>query len=99
MGMNNTKKLLWKFYWDCDSMGEVKGLFTATAGEIEDAIGKTVEFGEILGKHSDISGELERSDLVLVTDDQEDIKTIERIGKKYDYDFLNQGYNPLRYIH
>lgn len=80
-------------------MGEVEGLFTATEGEIEDAIGKTVEFGEILGKHSDISGELERNDLLLVTDDQEDIETLERIGKKYNCDFLNQGYNPLRYIY
>lgn len=99
MGMNNTKKSLWKFYWDYGSMGDVKGLFTATAEEIEGAIGKTVDFGEVLGKHSNVYGELELADLVLITDDQEDIKTLERIGQKCNCDFLNQGYNPLKYIY
>ena len=54
---------LWKFYWDCGRMGNLDGLILATDKEVECALGRQLDFGEALGKHSQIYGELEPGDL------------------------------------
>lgn len=85
---------LYKFHWDCGRMGAIDGLFVADDEAVSQAIGKTVDFGEALGKHSDISAVLEESDLVIKSDDLDFIaKLIEVIGGR---DI--SGYNPLQYI-
>jgi hypothetical protein len=87
-------KKLYKFYWDVRRMGSVDGLFVADEAEIEKAIGKEIYFGEILGKHSDIQGELEATDLTVASDDQDFIaKLVEVIGSEHI-----SGYNPLDYL-
>lgn len=86
-------KYLWRFYWDCRRNGEVEGLFVATENEIQNAIGKNVYFGEILGKHSEVYGILEEDDLEKINLDS---VSTERVAK-----FLGDtwsGYNPLEYI-
>lgn len=57
----------------------------------EKIIGLDVYFGEILGKHSEVSGTLAREDFAVVTEDQEFIQ------KWLDLE-INAGYNPLHYI-
>ncbi len=86
-------KKLWKFRWDCRGMGEVEGLFVADDQQIEDAVGKRVYFGEILGKHSDVYGTLDYLDLTVLSIDQDFIGKCESIEG-----LLPQGYNPLDYL-
>lgn len=60
---------LWRFYWDCGRQGNVESVFVATRAEIDAALGSQVYFGEILGKHSGIHGQLDAEDLTLLSED------------------------------
>ncbi|QYW06695.1 hypothetical protein uav_164 [Pseudomonas phage UAVern] len=85
--------VLVRFHWDCGRQGDVTGLFITTAAALNRAYDKRVYFGEILGKHSDISGTLERSDIEVVSEDQDFIQKLEQLlGTDIS------GYNPLDYI-
>lgn len=84
---------LYKFHWDCGRMGSVDGLFIADEATITAALGQPVHFGEILGKHSEIYGVLEMSDLRVVTSSPEVIAILRKeIGNTVS------GYNPLSYL-
>lgn len=86
-------KKLYEFYWDCGRMGNLQGLFVAEESEIKNIIGKEIYFGEVLGKHSDIYGILEKNNLVVKSVDQNFItKLVEIIGNN-----TISGYNPLNY--
>ena len=84
----DTGECIWEFYWYCGRDGSVSGTFRATKEEINKAIGMRVEFGEILGKHSDVCGILEERDLTLISDDPTIVNT-----------YNTSGYNPLDYIY
>ncbi len=88
-------KKLYKFHWEVRRMGYVEGMFVATEKEIEDAMGKNIYFGDILGKHSEIYGVLEKNDLMVLSEDQEFIKKLLEI---FNNKFTISGYNPLAYI-
>lgn len=81
-------KGIYRFLWDCGRMGEVKSIFVADSKDVEDAIGKNIYFGEILGKHSDVNGILEAGEIKLVTEDEHTVKMFEDFN-------LECGYNPL----
>lgn len=81
------KECLWSFYWDCRRQGEVEGLFKATKEEVENAIGKKVYFGEILGKHSEVYGTIEEGEIQLVSDNPIEVMNA-----------TESGYNPLEYL-
>lgn len=80
---------LYKFYWDCGRMGSIDGVFIADSVAIENLIGKEVYFGEVLGKHSEVYGVIEKDDITLVTNDP---SVIDALG-----DF-SAGHNPLDYV-
>lgn len=82
---------LYRFKWDVGRMGTVRGIFTADENEIAKAIGESVSFGEILGKHSDVYGTLEEKDLTVLTDDPVFIAKFDEYG-------CESGYNPLDYL-
>lgn len=85
--------LLVEFYWDCGRMGDVQGLFVTTQEELDKAYGRRVSFGEILGKHSDIYGTLEKKDITVKSDDQVFIgQLVALLGTDIS------GYNPLDYL-
>lgn len=84
---DGTNECLWRFYWDCGRQGEVEGIFKATKEEVDAAIGKEVYFGEILGKHSEVYGEIEDGEIVLESDDPIVVKNA-----------IESGYNPLDYL-
>ena len=87
-------RVIVKFFWDCGRMGDVEGIFTCEREDIENAVGKEVYFGEILGKHSEIHGTLEADDMTVLSDDQEFVaKFEESMGSG-----TVSGYNPLDYI-
>ena len=77
---------LWKFEWDLE-YGLCVGLFKATEEEIESLYGRTVYFGDIEGKNSDVYGEIERGDITLISEDPVVINAVPKIGC-----------NPLEYL-
>ena len=85
-------KKVYHFYWDCGRSGHVEGHFVSTPGDIANHLGKEVWFGEILGKHSEIYGTLEASDLSVISDDPEVVEIFEKLFPE------GVGYNPLEYI-
>jgi hypothetical protein len=84
---------LWRFYWDCGRQGNVEGLFVATEKEIEELVGKEIYFGEILGKHSEIYGTIEKGEITKVDLDSETVeKVVKVLGNTWG------GYNPFDYL-
>ncbi|WP_297639644.1 hypothetical protein [uncultured Clostridium sp.] len=86
-------KKLYKFYWDCGRQGEVEGVFIADETELENAIGENIYFGEILGKHSEVYGVLEKEDIEEIKVSKNTLEELEKIlGNSIS------GYNPLGYV-
>lgn len=86
-------KTLYRFYWDVGRMGSVEGLFVEDDAVVKEKLGSDVYFGEILGKHSEIFGVLNESDLETISTDQNFIELlVDRCGKNVC------GYNPLDYM-
>lgn len=85
--------ILVRFYWDCGRQGSVEGLFVTQQEVLDKAYEKDVYFGEILGKHSEVYGTLDREDIEVVSEDQDFIeKLVDLLGVDIS------GYNPLDYI-
>lgn len=86
-------KGLYKTHINCGRMGTLYGLFIA---EVE-AVNKLIEskreiaFGEVLGKHSDIYGTIEPTDVTLLTTDEAFIAQAEALD-------IETGINPFNYI-
>ena len=71
----------------------VEGLFIATQKEVDAIIGKTIYFGEICGKHSDIDYAFESGDIKPLWVSQTTIEDLEReVGETIS------GHNPLEYF-
>lgn len=85
------KKALWRYTMEVRRVGTVEGLFTATDEEIQQALGREVDFGEVLGKHSNIRGVLEEKEFKRLTDDPAFIE-------KFDRFKCASGHNPLKYL-
>lgn len=89
----SNKNVLWKFNWDCGRSGEIEGLFIAPKSEVDSIIGKEIYFGEALGKHSEVYGELETGDLEQMEASDDLIKELEEL-----FGTTVSGYNPLEYL-
>lgn len=86
-------KKLYEFYWDCGRMGSLTGIFTAEEESLQELIGKYMYFGEVLGKHSEIDGNLSAQDFTVKSEDQDFInKLIEVFGEG-----TISGTNPFDY--
>lgn len=88
----NNEKVVYRFTWDCGRQGIVRGIFAASPEQVQAAIGQRIYFGEILGKHSEIYGELDEEDLEVLTDDTDFIRQATEFG------LIPNGYNPLNYL-
>lgn len=86
-----SNKVIVEFNWDCGRQGNVESTFVCDAGKLEASFGKEVYFGEILGKHSEIYGTLDREDITIKSDDQEFIDKFEEIMGVGWY----SGHNPI----
>lgn len=87
-------KKLYKFHWDCGRQGDLEGLFIADEQTVADAIGKEAQFGEALGKHSDVYGELEAGDVEAI---ELPAEIVDLLADKLGHSI--SGYNPLDYIY
>ena len=84
---------LYKFELDYGRMGDLSGIFVADDKDIVESRGKCVNFGEALGKHSEVYIE-DFSPETCLTELTSDI---EFINKFLDFE-CEVGYNPLEYI-
>lgn len=87
-------KKLYRFFEDFGRMGEISGLFIADEKDVKDAIGQTVYLGEVLGKHSDIDLELDKTQFKVIPVPRE---TIEILLEAFGSHTLC-GMNPLEYV-
>ncbi len=72
-------KKLWKFEWDSD-YAFIGGLFTATDEEVRGLIGQELFLGECEGKHSEVYGIIEESEITLVSDNPVVVEAIGCFG-------------------
>jgi len=83
-------RICYRFTLDCARFGTLTGVFTAEENDIQSIIGENVYFGEVLGKHSEVSALMEPDMFTKLTDDQDFIAKFDEFG-------LESGYNPLDY--
>lgn len=87
------ERFLWKFEWDCGRQGTLESLFVATEEEVKELIGQEVNFGEVLGKHSEVYGTIDEGEITQVDLDSETVEKVTAIlGDTWS------GYNPLHYV-
>jgi hypothetical protein len=86
------EKGIYRLNFDCGRMGDLSGIFIANKEHVKVLIENKIQvyWGEVLGKHSEIYGPVDESEIVLVSDSPEAIKVIEDLG-------LENGYNPFDY--
>ena len=82
---------IFKYSLNYGRMGTLEGMFFSTEEEIGKILGKEIYFGDVLGKHSNINVEFERSDFEVVEVTDDFVKTIKELG------LVPNGYNPLEY--
>jgi len=85
-------KGIYKFNFDCGRMGHIDGIFVEEK-ELVDALIESkisVYFGEVLGKCSEIYGNIDNEDVKLISDSPEAVDVITRFN-------LEVGYNPFNY--
>lgn len=85
-------KALYRLNCDCGRQGSLEGIFVADTEDVEYLIKNNISvyFGEVLGKHSEISGCLDDRDIELITTEDKVVDVVE----KYE---LSTGYNPFEY--
>lgn len=83
-------KGIYKFYAYFGRMGSLSSVFVATAEDIENLIGEEVHFGEVLGKHSEMSLIIKKEHFTLATNDEKFIVMFEELK-------LENGHNPFDY--
>lgn len=84
-------KKLYRFDFDT-YYSNTEGLFVADEADVAAAIGQEIWLGEIEGKHSEVHGPLEETDLKVITDDPAFIARFEQLFPK------GFGINPLGYV-
>ena len=81
---------LWTWYIDCGRMGELNGAFFATDQELERVLGYEVYLDDVLGKHSEITVELERDQFTALEISEQSVAVItEKLGTTLS------GINPI----
>lgn len=83
---------LWHFEYD-ERGGTLEGLFFATSTQIDAAYNKTVDFGEALGKHSEVALKFQDLDVSRVTKDPVLIAAQRKIFEEIGESCI--GYNPI----
>lgn len=83
---------LCKLNFDCGRQGSLEGIFIADTEDVKFLIENKVSvyFGEVLGKHSEIYGNVEPHELEVITTEANVVDIVEKYG-------LAIGYNPFEY--
>ena len=94
--MNFNELNLYDFNFDCGRMGNVFGSFFATQTEVDNLIGTEIYFGEVLGKHSEIYGEMESEHFDILVSGSEYPEVIKVLFNKVGCTI--SGYNPFEFL-
>lgn len=88
------KKGIYRLKFDCGRSGELNGIFVDTDVRVQKAIecGVHVYFGEVLGKHSEVTGPIEENDIQLITENENAVSVFEEHN-------LQTGFNPFNHSH
>lgn len=83
---------VYKLNFSAGKQGDLEGLFTAKKSHVKWLIDSKIEvyFGEVLGKHSEVYGNIEEKEIIFISDNPEVIKVIA------DFE-LENGHNPFYY--
>ena len=86
------KKAIYKFSANCGRQGKLEGIFTATPAQVKKLIESEIKvyFGEVLGKHSEVCGAIEKKDITRITNNSEVVEAFEK-------NKLESGHNPFNY--
>ena len=86
------KEAVYKMSIAFGRMGDIDGVFVAKKSHVKILIDSEMEvyFGEVLGKHSEIFGKIEKKAIKMVSDSEDVVNVI----KKHE---LESGYNPFEY--
>jgi len=86
------KKAIFKFYTDYGRMGHLEGILISTQEKVDKLVESGIEvyFGEVLGKHSEIYGSIDKEDIKFVSDNEEAVRVVEEND-------LTSGLNPFHY--
>ncbi len=81
--------------WDASfgRMGSLEGLFFTTRADVEKLQSETVNFGEVLGKHSDVEYDIHEDDFEFIELDSNAVSII--FDKLAGEDGTISGYNPI----
>jgi hypothetical protein len=92
--MNNELKL-WKFDICFGRAGNIAGLFIATEKEVDFLIGNNIDFGEALGKHSEVHHQFTKEDLETLNVSNSTVQELlKAVGTRYI-----SGNSPFEYIY
>lgn len=87
------KKFLYRFILEYGRQGDIEGLFVATEKEIELILKSKLYMHDILGKHSEISGDISEEDIEKLELNPNIVSQVSKIlGETWS------GYNPKNYI-
>lgn len=86
-------KYLYRFYFSY-GRGGISGLVVATEEDVANAIGEYVDFGEAMGKHSEVYGHLKESNFTKLDVAPEAVEEVSKyLGSHWS------GYDPFEYIY
>ena len=83
---------LYSFGWDFRD-GKIEGLFIAKENDVKNLVGIEISFGEALGKHSEIYGEIEEGDI-----EEKNVSPSTLAELKSVFGDTICGFNPLDYV-
>jgi len=90
--MNETQnpRSIYRFFVDYGRGFDLEGTFSASKSDIDLIVGKTVHFGEVCGKHSDMEATMDEDCITLLCDDPAVVAAFDKFG-------FASGLNPVVY--
>ncbi len=87
-------KRLYRFVSDCHRNSILSELFITDDRDVSSIIEKSVYFGEVLGKYSEIIGTIGFEEIIEVSVDQDRVSKLESVFGGPNL----SGYNPFNYL-
>ena len=89
---------LYSFHVDCGRSGDIEGLFIADEDEVKASTGKFVYLGEVLGKHSEVSFDLEEDMFTDYFEGQPNAESLHQQAVELFGIGTISGCNPFDYV-
>jgi len=88
------KKGIYRLCFSAGRSGHLHGIFIATKTAVDDLVKSenVIHFGEVLGKHSEVYGPIDKGEITLVTNDKTAVDAFSKFK-------METGYNPFNYLH